>query len=318
MQNEKIQRTGFGMLLSRGWRLYGKSLGTTFSISFLCNALPSLLLTVVVYYCVATMFRPVFQVAQTVLQSLLTYGFDEWAIGEAVERLLLSIEGYTLETMLKQMLGSMGWLVVLLIVLAPVKLICQYVVAPVGAGAVAETQSRTWHGVKVGISAAFAAVKKRAGRLMVLYLVFLLGNAALGMVLSFASAVLSLIPVVGSVAGFCLAVGVAALSMGLQELMVLVAINEDKWHFEALIQALKRYFTDYAYIASGAIIWSGVLVALLLVAVLDVFLMILAMFPPVLTVLLTAFAAPLSAAITTVVYYDQRKREGYAPACAIE
>ena len=85
---QQNRRTGFGALLTRGWRLWSGSLGTSFPAVLLCGVLPALVIAVAGYYCLLVAFRPAFQLLQTILQSLLTYGFDEWAIGDAVSRVL--------------------------------------------------------------------------------------------------------------------------------------------------------------------------------------------------------------------------------------
>lgn len=311
------QRTGVDGLLSRGWKLYGESLGSTFPLVFLFDTLPSLLMTAVSYYGLVTAFHPFFQVLQTILQSLLRYGFDEWAIGQAVERLLTSMEGYSMELILRQMLGALGWMVVLMLILMPIRLVLRYVVLPMAAGAAAEAQSRVWQGIPVTLRSALVAVKGRAGRLIVLNLVYLLACGVIFMLLSVGLATLLSVPFIGTAAAICVAMCVMVLFTGLREVMVLIAINEDQWHFHALTQAFRRYFTDYAYGASSAVIWLCILAVALICAVLDLMLMFLLTFPPVMTPMQYAFALPLSAAVTTSVYYDQRKREGYAPECAV-
>ena len=71
------RRTGFGELLSRGWKIWAGSLSASFPAMLLCGALPALVIAVTAYYCALVAFRPAFQLVQTILQSVLAYGFDE-------------------------------------------------------------------------------------------------------------------------------------------------------------------------------------------------------------------------------------------------
>lgn len=315
---QQNRRTGFGALLTRGWRLWSGSLGTSFPAVLLCGVLPALVIAVAGYYCLLVAFRPAFQLLQTILQSLLTYGFDEWAIGDAVSRVLEDFGLMDHEQMLRQLLGSMGTLVGVALISVPLQLASSYVLMPMAQGAVAEAQSRLWHGVRVPFGAAFAAIRRRAGRLMVLNLALLLAELGLSIVLSVVSALVALLPVMGPAAVTALELVAVLLVMGVQSLVYLVAINEDQWHFNAIGLAVKRFFTDWAYAAAMAVYGAVLVGSLLLTVLADLLLMTLALFPPVLTVLAMAFLMPLAMSFVTAVYYDQRTREGYAPACGIE
>ena len=48
---QQNRRTGFGALLTRGWRLWSGSLGTSFPAVLLCGVLPALVIAVAGYYC---------------------------------------------------------------------------------------------------------------------------------------------------------------------------------------------------------------------------------------------------------------------------
>ena len=72
----KNERTGFGALLGRGFRIWSGSLSASFPAVLLCGVLPALVIAVALYYCLLVAFRPAFQLLQTILQSLLTYGFE--------------------------------------------------------------------------------------------------------------------------------------------------------------------------------------------------------------------------------------------------
>ena len=315
---QKNERTGFGALLGRGFRIWSGSLSASFSAVLLCSVLPALVIAVALYYCLLVAFRPAFQLLQTILQSLLTYGFDEWAIGDAVSRVLEDFSRMDHELLLRQLLGSMGTLAGVLLISVPLQLVSSFVLMPMAQGAVAEAQSRLWHGVRVPFGAAFAAIRRRAGRLMVLNLAFYVSAVALSAACSVVGAFLALLPMVGPAVLAALELVIVLLLMGVECLMYLAAVNEDQWHFKAIGLAVKRFFTDWAYAAAMAVYGAMLLGCLLLTALADLLLMTLAMFPPVLTVLAGAFLTPLAMSFVTAVYYDQRKREGYAPACRME
>lgn len=315
---QKNDRTGFGALLGRGFRIWSGSLCTSFPAVLLCGVLPALVIAVALYYCLLVAFRPAFQLLQTILQSLLTYGFDEWAIGDAVSRVLQDFSRMDHELLLRQMLGSMGTLVGVALISVPLQLLSSYVLMPMAQGAVAEAQSRLWHGVRVPLGAAFAAIRRRAGRLMVLNLAFFAASLAFSVAYAVVGAFVAMLPMVGPAVLTALELVTVLLVMGVQSLMVLEAVNEDQWHFKAIWLAVKRFFTDWVYAAAMAVYGAVLVGSLLLTVLADLLLMTLAMFPPVLTILAMAFLTPLAMGLVTAVYYDQRKREGYPPACGIE
>ena len=315
---QKNERTGFGALLGRGFRIWSGSLSASFPAVLLCSVLPALVIAVALYYCLLVAFRPAFQLLQTILQSLLTYGFDEWAIGDAVSRVLEDFSRMDHELLLRQLLGSMGTLAGVLLISVPLQLVSSFVLMPMAQGAVAEAQSRLWHGVRVPFGAAFAAIRRRAGKLMVLNLAFFAASLAFSAAYAVVGAFVAMLPMVGPGVLTALELVTVLLVMGVQSLMVLVAVNENQWHFKAIGFAVKRFFTDWAYAAAMAVYGALLVVSLLLTVLADLLLMTLAMFPPVLTVLAGAFLTPLAMSFVTAVYYDQRKREGYAPACRME
>lgn len=311
------RRTGFGELLSRGWKIWAGSLSASFPAMLLCGALPALVIAVTAYYCALVAFRPAFQLVQTILQSVLAYGFDEWAVGDAVMRLLDGFPPLDIEQLLRRALGSMGVLVGVTLIALPLQLVGSYVLLPMAHGAVAEAQSRLWHGVRVPFGAAFAANRRRAGKLMVLNLALLVAQLGFSLVLSIAAAFLAFLPAAGGALATLLELAAVLLGMGVQCLIYLEAVNEDQWHFKAIGLAAKRFFTDWTYGAMLAIYCLILAGCLLLTLLADLLLMTLAMFPPVLTILAAAFFQPLAMSFVTAAYYDQRVREGYAATCRV-
>ena len=308
MQTER-NKASFGTLFGRGWKLFGRTADAGLGGLLLCQGLPGVIVAAVSYYVLLTVFQPVIGLLRTVLQTILEYGLDEWAIGQAVNGAMGQLTGMNVESML---FGAMGGLLVMLGLL-PLLLGAQIFLAPWAMGAAAQAQSRAWHGVKLSFRQAFDSVKSRYGKLVVLGLLTILLVLASSTVMT----VLTAIPFLSALSlPLSWVVGVAV--SGVAYLMFLIALNEDVWGFSALGEAFKRFFTDGMYAAVLAVtglIYGGCQVLFVLA---DAALAVYAMFPPVLNVLLNACAAALYLAMVTSVYYDQRKYGGYAPECRVE
>ena len=308
MQTER-NKASFGTLFGRGWKLFGRTADTGLGGLLLCQGLPGVIVAAVSYYVLLAVFQPVIGLLRTVLQTILEYGLDEWAIGQAVNGAMGQLTGMNVESML---FGAMGGLLVMLGLL-PLLLGAQIFLAPWAMGAAAQAQSRAWHGVKLSFRQAFDSVKSRYGKLVVLGLLTILLVLASSTVMT----VLTAIPFLSALSlPLSWVVGVAV--SGVAYLMFLIALNEDVWGFSALGEAFKRFFTDGMYAAVLAVtglICGGCQVLFVLA---DAALAVYAMFPPVLNVLLNACAAALYLAMVTSVYYDQRKHGGYAPECRAE
>lgn len=318
MQKKERARTDFWHLLRRGRKLYSAALGATFPATLLCVFLPTLIMVVAGYYCLLSMFRPVVEILQAIVRSLMLYGFDEWAVGEAVERVTESLRELGIREMLMQMLGSVGGIVLLAAFMVPVRILCRAVVTPLGQCAAAEAHSRGWHGVKVSFKKAFAAIRRHTGRIVVLCLIFWLVSTAAAFVMAFVVGAIALIPVAGGVLAIAAAAAFCALMLCLWDLMLLIGLNEDQWHFKALGGAFRHFFTDWAYLSAGLVFCSVLVLCLMVTVLLDALLMVLAMFPPVVTLLTIVLALPMMQAFDTVIYYDRRRREGYELDCALE
>lgn len=308
MQTER-NKASFGTLFGRGWKLFGRTAAAGLGGLLLCQGLPGVIVAAVSYYVLLAVFQPVIGLLRTVLQTILEYGLDEWAIGQAVNGAMGQLTGMNVESML---FGAMGGLLVMLGLL-PLLLGAQIFLAPWAMGAAAQAQSRAWHGVKLSFRQAFDSVKSRYGKLVVLGLVTILLVLASSTVMT----VLTAIPFLSALSlPLSWVVGVAV--SGVAYLMFLIALNEDVWGFSALGEAFRRFFTDGMYAAVLAVtglICGGCQVLFVLA---DAALAVYAMFPPVLNVLLNACAAALYLAMVTSVYYDQRKHGGYAPECRVE
>lgn len=308
MQTER-NKASFGTLFGCGWKLFGRTADAGLGGLLLCQGLPGVIVAAVSYYVLLAVFQPVIGLLRTVLQTILEYGLDEWAIGQAVNGAMGQLTGMNVESML---FGAMGGLLVMLGLL-PLLLGAQIFLAPWAMGAAAQAQSRAWHGVKLSFRQAFGSVKSRYGKLVVLGLLTILLTLASSTVMT----VLTAIPFLSALSlPLSWVVGVAV--SGVAYLMFLIALNEDVWGFSALGEAFKRFFTDGMYAAVLAVtglICGGCQVLFVLA---DAALAVYAMFPPVLNVLLNACAAALYLAMVTSVYYDQRKHGGYAPECRVE
>jgi hypothetical protein len=317
MQSKQNGAEGFGTLLARGFKIYKNALGTSFPVQLLCVALPGAVTMAVLYYGMMAVAHPFFVFMQSLFEALITYGFDGPAIDRALRPAFDALDRFGLPDF-EQM---MGWVVGSGFLLSLLSGGCAIFLAPLGNGAVAEAQSRAWHGVRVPFSRAFGAVKGRYGKLVVLGLVNMLGGVVMSAVFSLVVFAGMMLPIVGALlapVAMVVNLAVGASVEGILSLSYLEAVNEDKWHFDALIHAVKRYFTHYAYVCTALIYMLLYGFCTLLVAFLDLFLALVLMFPPVLTPLLSALALPLGMAMMVSVYYAQRKKEGYAPDCAIE
>ncbi len=308
MQKEKKPRAGFGTLLANGWMTYRRGMGASVPATLLCVLLPALIVTVTVYYCLAAMFQPVLQVLQAIVNVVLQNGFDEWAVGAAVEQTLLALGALRPQELVRQVLGSAGWMVVVLAIMAPLQVVFRYVLTPIGQGAMALAHGAGVYGVKMAFHQAMRDGKGRIGKILVLNLVYTLGTVVLYGVGSVLAGFVALLPVIGVILSVLIVMVMLCVGFGVRDLMLFVGLNENKWHFVALFEAVKRYFTDWAYICAGLIFLAGLALGVCMVAVLDALVMVLAMFPPVLTLLLIAFSIPLLQALTCAIYDDQRKR----------
>ena len=308
MQTER-NKTSFGTLFGRGWKLFGRTADAGLGGLALCQGLPGVIAAAVSYYVLLAVFQPVFGLLRSVLQAILEYGLDEWAIGQAVNGAMSQLAGMNAESTL---FGVLGGLLVMLGLL-PLLMGAQIFLAPWAMGAAAQAQSRAWHGVKLSFRQAFGSVKSRYGKLVVLGLLTILLSLASGTVMT----VLTAIPFLSALS-LPLSWAAGAVVSGIAYLMFLIGINEDIWGFAALGEAFKRFFTDGMYAATlavTALIYTG---CQMLVVLADAALAVFAMFPPVLSLLLNACAVALYMAMVTAVYYDQRKRGGYAPECRLE
>ncbi len=307
---------GFGTLLGRGFKLYGRTLGASFPAYLLCSALPAMLGVAAIYYALVALMQPLFACIQAFFEALITYGFDERAIEQAMWPAIDALESYSLPDAER----VLGWIIGAVLLVVPLGMGSAVFLLPLGNGAVAEAQSRAWHGVTLPFSRAFGAVKGRYGKLIVLGLVNLLSGFVLNLLFYGATSLLSIHPLVGMVAApvaMGLNLAAEAAVEGILCLAYLVAVNEDKWHFDALFAAVKRFFTHGAYVGTAMVYVLILGFSSFLVCFLDLFLAVVLLFPPVMTILLSALAMPLNMAMMTSVYYAQRKKEGYAPACRV-
>ena len=158
MQTER-NKASFGTLFGRGWKLFGRTADAGLGGLLLCQGLPGVIVAAVSYYVLLAVFQPVIGLLRTVLQTILEYGLDEWAIGQAVNGAMGQLTGMNAESML---FGAMGGLLVMLGLL-PLLLGAQIFLAPWAMGAAAQAQSRAWHGVKLSFRQAFDSVKSRYG-----------------------------------------------------------------------------------------------------------------------------------------------------------
>ena len=224
------------------------------------------------------------------------------------------------DTPLQALCRFAGTFVLSLLVLIPLELLASVVLMPIGQGAVAEAQSRMWHGVRIPARRALSAAGRRAGRLLVLSLCGLAAAYAVSLVVNLALSLLAALP---GGAGIVL-IGVYAVQLALTlgigaclSLAVLVGINEDKWHFLALYEAAKRFLRDGRFALPYLCYFGIALVVGVAALAADLYVALMLFFPPVFTSVAAAFLQPFGMALLTSAYYADRKRQGYAPACGL-
>ena len=250
------------------------------------------------------------------VQALLSAGLNTQAMEEALARAGEYLSAITPEGVLSMLLGMLG----LLLVLIPLELLASVVLMPIGQGAVAEAQSRMWHGVRIPARRALSAAGRRAGRLIVLSLCGMAAAYAVSLVVNLALSLLAALP---GGAGIVL-IGVYAVQLALTlgigaclSLAVLVGINEDKWHFLALYEAAKRFLRDGRFALLYLCYFGIALVVGVAALAADLYVALMLFFPPVFTSVAAAFLQPFGMALLTSAYYADRKRQGYAPACGL-
>lgn len=308
MQKSK-PRTDFGELLARSWQLYGRSLGATFPAALLCDVLPVGIVLTAIYYGLVSAFEPAVRVAQAMLRSLLQNGFDEWAVGAAVEQVMGSLGGTGFLQTLFRMLGSFGGLAIALALLLPAFLACRILLTPYGRGLSMQALSLHVKERPVRLSKRYAAYKPLIGRMIALELISLPPAAALIAVASGLSKLLVKIPAVGQAASLCAFLAALTAVICIRLLMTRIILTQNADVFHAFSQAVGCFFTDWTYLAAGALFFVGLAGCALLVAVADVMLMILVLIPPVSLMLLYALAMPLLQSIVTVLHEEQQSRK---------
>lgn len=294
-------KTGFGALVVRAWKLFTRTLGTGVSSILLFQGLPVLMLIV----CGAA--------------ALVCFGvvpfFDEWALnmraGLDVGSRLHSIWSF-------ENLAAL-WLA--LILLGAISSFIMLFTRPLSMGVMLESQSRSWHGFNLGFGRSLNQVKNRFGKLIVLSLVLALMTFACEIAVSFVSMVAAIIPLLNIVLSpvvMLAGTALAAVVQGITILSYLIAINEDKWHFDVVIEAARRFFKIGDYAGAMLICYAISMAAWVLLIILDLALVLVFFFPPVLTLTFSVLLTPFKAALITSVYYEQRNKEGYPPKCAIQ
>lgn len=307
MQN-KPSRTDFGALLARSWQLYSQSLHVTFSITLLCAALPLLILLVVLYYGLASAFEPALRVAQAVLMSLLESGFDEWAIGAAVEQVLSSFGGLNLPEVILRAVGSLGLTALALVLMLPVQTLCRLLLTPIGRGASVKAHLSAAGGEKPHFSASFSAIRRRFGRLIALDLLMIPVSAALVVIAAAAAAAAGKLPVAGEAVKLLAPFLVILLLGCARQIAAIEVLHGDARVFNAFGMAFKRFFTDWTYAAAGGLYYAALLTGGVLILAADVMLMVLTMLPPVMTVLYLTLFLPLGQAMNVVMAQEQDRR----------
>lgn len=315
MQSERPRET-FAALFARGWRIYAASFSASIAPSLLCFALPAALVSAVAYFAAVFLFQPALLAVRELVQALLRSGLNTQAMEEALARAGEYLSAITPEGVLSMLLGMLG----LLLVLIPLELLASVVLMPIGQGAVAEAQSRMWHGVRIPARRALSAAGRRAGRLIVLSLCGMAAAYAVSLVVNLALSLLAALP---GGAGIVL-IGVYAVQLALTlgigaclSLAVLVGINEDKWHFLALYEAAKRFLRDGRFALLYLCYFGIALVVGVAALAADLYVALMLFFPPVFTSVAAAFLQPFGMALLTSAYYADRKRQGYAPACGL-
>ena len=196
MQSERPRET-FAALFARGWRIYAASFSASIAPSLLCFALPAALVSAVAYFAAVFLFQPALLAVREVVQALLRSGLNTQAMEEALARAGEYLSAITPEGVLSMLLGMLG----LLLVLIPLELLASVVLMPIGQGAVAEAQSRMWHGVRIPARRALSAAGRRAGRLIVLSLCGMAAAYAVSLVVNLALSLLAALPVALALAG---------------------------------------------------------------------------------------------------------------------
>lgn len=189
MQSERPRET-FAALFARGWRIYAASFSASIAPSLLCFALPAALVSAVAYFAVVLLFQPALLAVRELVQALLSAGLNTQAMEEALARAGEYLSAITPEGVLSMLLGMLG----LLLVLIPLELLASVVLMPIGQGAVAEAQSRMWHGVRIPARRALSAAGRRAGRLIVLSLCGMAAAYAVSLVVNLALSLLAALP----------------------------------------------------------------------------------------------------------------------------
>lgn len=299
---------GFGALFGRGWSLYKQSFGTTFPITLLCAVLPLFLLIAVVYYGIVLAFEPVLRIAQAVFGSLLESGFDEAAMGKAMETVLASFRDFNLLEALWRMLRVVGGMTVLVMLMLPVQVGCALILLPTGRGAAVYAQHRAIQGENLRFSEAFRGVRRVTGKLMGLNLAFVPVHLAGICAAALLAELAGYLPSGDAVAG-TICVAAAAMLGGTQQLAVLVGLEENVWGFAAMGRAFKLFFTRWSYLCAGMIFYTILFGCGMLVCFADVWLMIMGVMPPLAIPLTVALALPLQQALVTAIYQDQRAAE---------
>ncbi|MGI5883719.1 MAG: hypothetical protein ACOX83_02000 [Candidatus Spyradocola sp.] len=315
MQTEGT-RMRFSQVFSQGWKIYTGSATATLPASLLCTALPSVLTTSIAYFAAMSLFRPAFEALREMLQALFIAGPGTRAMEEALERAGEFLRGFPADGVPSLLVGMLG----MILVLVPLTLLFGIVLAPIGQGAIAEAQSRMWHGVRIPAKRALAAAGRRAGRLIVLFLCGTAVSLVASLVVNVTLSVLTMLPGVGGAFLVLLYLVQLALSLAIgacMSLAVLVGMNEDKWHFVALYEAAKRLFRDGNFALLYLCYFGIALGVELIVLLMDLYMALLLFFPPVLTGICAAFLQPFATALLTAAYYADRKRQGYAPACGL-
>ena len=304
----KTTRTDFGTLLARAWQLYARSLHVTFPVTLLCAALPLLIVIAVVYYGLATAFEPALRVAQAVLRSLLESGFDEWAIGAAVEQVLASFGGLDFFGIILRALGGIGITVLLMLVLLPVLALCRLLLAPVGRGACVQALLSAYNEEKPRFSAAFTAARRRSGRLMAFELLMLPVSAAVLVLAGFICVHAAKLPAAGDAAAWLAGIAAIVLLACAKQIAAMRILDENARMASALGAAFRSFFTDWTYAAAGGLFYMSLLCGAVLMFAVDVLLMVLAIVPPIATVLYAALFVPLGYALTVVMAKEQIRR----------
>lgn len=294
-------KTGFGALMARAWKLFTRTLGTGVSSILLFQGLPVLILVL----CGAA-----------ALAGLGAFSFfDELALDM---RTGLDF-GNRLNSVLNiENLVTLWFALILVVFISGLTL---PFTRPLSMGVMLESQSRSWHGFNLGFGRSFNQVKKRFGKLIVLSLVLMLMTFACEMAVSVAALVATIIPLLNIVLSpvvMLASFAFTAVVEGITLLSYLIAINEDKWHFDAVIEATRRFFKIGDYTGMMLICHAISMAVMVLLIILDLVLVLVFFFPPVLTIAFCVLLTPFKAALITSVYYEQRNKEGYPPKCAIK